>query len=107
MAFIVYTLLRIALFALVWVIIELVTPIHGLWAAAAAILMSGAISLVVLDRPRNKVGAAAGQFFGRINDRIEASASAEDVDDDPAVDPLADPSGEREQHAEGKPVAEQ
>lgn len=77
----VYTLLRVALFAVVWVIIELLTPIHGLWAAAAAIVMSGAISIVVLDRPRSKVGVAFGRFYGRINDRIEASASREDDDD--------------------------
>jgi hypothetical protein len=95
---IVYTLLRIALFALVWVIVELVTPIHGAWAAATALLMSGAISLVVLDGPRGKVGLAAGRFFGRINDRIEASARAEDDDA---------PSGDSEQRAHDNPVGEQ
>jgi hypothetical protein len=79
-AILIYTALRIGLFAIVWVLIEFVTPIHGIWAVAAAILISGAISIVVLDRPRNKVGLAAGSFFGRINERIEASARA--VDDD-------------------------
>ena len=37
--------------------------------------------IVVLDRPRGKVGVAAAGFFGRINARIDASARAEDVDD--------------------------
>jgi uncharacterized membrane protein YccC len=76
-----YTLLRVALFAAVWLALELLTPVYGLWAIVAAILMSGAISIVVLDRPRGEVGAAAAGFFGRINARIEESARAEDVDD--------------------------
>ena len=95
-AIVIYTLLRVALFAVVWVIIELVTPIHGVWAAAAAILISGAISIVVLDRPRNKVGQAAGSFFGRINEKIDASAKAED-----------DELDQREQQAEQQAVDEQ
>jgi hypothetical protein len=95
-AILVYTVLRVALFAVVWVVIEFVTPIHGVWAAAAAILISGAISIIVLDRPRNKVGLAAGSFFGRINERIDASARAEDE----ALD-------EGEQHAQDHPVHEQ
>ena len=100
MAVVVYTLLRVALFGVVWVLVEFLTPFHGLWAAVAALLISGAISVVVLDRPRNKVGAAAGSFFGRINERIEASARAEDADEPPA-------SGEGEQQAQQDSVAEQ
>lgn len=92
-----YTLLRVALFALVWLTIELLTPISGLWALVVAILVSGAISLFVLDRPRNRVGLAAAGFFGRINERIEASARAEDDDK---------PSGEGEQGPEGETVGE-
>jgi len=102
MAVVVYTLLRVALFGVVWVLVEFLTPFHGLWAAVAALLISGAISVVVLDRPRNKVGAAAGSFFGRINERIEASARAEDEDAD---EPPA--SGEGEQQAQQDSVAEQ
>ena len=75
-------MLRIALFLAVWLVLELLTPVHGIWAIVAAILMSGAISIVVLDRQRGRVGVAAAGFFGRINERIEASARAEDVDDD-------------------------
>jgi len=99
LAILVYTALRVALFAAVWIIIEFITPIHGVWAAAAAILISGAISIVVLDRPRGKVGVAAGSFFGRINARIEASARAEDDEDGEIRD-----SGQGEQHAESESV---
>jgi hypothetical protein len=96
-AILVYTLLRVGLFALVWVVIEFLTPLHGLWAAAAAILISGAISVVVLDRQRGEVGAAAAGFFGRINARIEASAAAEDDDGD-------DASGESQEQPQHKAV---
>lgn len=101
-AVIVYTLLRVLLFAAVWALVELLTPIHGPWAAAAALLMSGAISVVVLDRWRGPVGQAAGGFFGRINQRIDASAHAEDA----ALD-AAEASGEGEQEPHGEAVGEQ
>lgn len=109
-AILVYTLLRFALFAVVWLVIEFLTPLNGLLALAAAILISGAISVVVLDRQRSAVGAAAAGFFGRINARIDASARAEDDDDDEP--PLAGPdaaagSADGESAAEDKPVGEQ
>jgi hypothetical protein len=100
-----YTLLRVALFAVVWLVIELLTPINGVWAIVAAILMSGAISLIVLDRQRGAVGQAAAGFFGRINARIEASARAED-DDRPAVEQL-DESRKGEGEPERDAVDEQ
>ena len=82
-AVLIYTALRIALFLVVWLTIELLTPISGIWAIVVAILISGAISIVLLDRSRNQAGLAAAGFFGRINERIEASARAEDIDDEP------------------------
>lgn len=82
-AVLIYTALRIGLFLAVWLTIELLTPISGIWAIVVALLVSGAISIAVLDRPRNQAGLAAAGFFGRINERIEASARAEDVDDEP------------------------
>ena len=105
LAIVVYTLLRIALFAAVWLTFELLTPVNGIWAIVAALLVSGAISLVVLDRPRARVGTAAAGFFGGINERIEASARAEDDDDPPA--PSSEPSREGEQSAEGQAVDQQ
>lgn len=80
LAITVYTVLRVALFAAVWLTLELLTPISGLWAIVLAILFSGAISIVVLDRQRDRVGAIAAGFFRGINERIEASARAEDDD---------------------------
>ncbi len=95
MAILVYTTLRVGLFAIVWVALELWSPVHGLWAAVAAILVSGAISIVVLDRQRGAVGTVVAGFFGRLNARIEASARAEDDD---SVDMSGD--GEKQSHAE-------
>jgi hypothetical protein len=100
-----YTLLRVGLFAVVWLVIELLTPINGVWAIVAAILMSGAISLIVLDRQRAAVGQAAAGFFGRINARIEASARAED-DDAPGVAGLDD-SGKGKGEPDRDSVGEQ
>jgi uncharacterized membrane protein YccC len=107
LAVVVYTVLRIAVFVAVWLVLELLTPIHGIWAIVAAILMSGAISIVVLDRPRARVGNAAAGFFGRLNARIEASARAEDVDDEAPPEPDPDPSGQGEGQAEHEAVDQQ
>ena len=95
----VYTVLRVALFAVVWLTIELLTPINGLLAIIAAILVSGAISLLVLDRQRGRAASVAAGFFGRINERIEASARAEDDDEPVAAAPSDGESGEGEQAA--------
>jgi hypothetical protein len=103
MAILVYTALRAVLLAAVWLVVELVTPIHGVWAVVVALLISGAISVVVLDRQRGAVGHVAAGFFGRINDRIEASTRAED--DDPSDD--ASVSGEGEQAPQGESVDKQ
>lgn len=102
LAVLVYTVLRVALFAAVWFTFELLTPISGVWALVLAILVSGAISIVVLDRPRERVGHVAAGFFGRINERIEASTRAEDYDDDPVAS-----SDQGEQAAQHKPVDQQ
>ncbi len=97
----VYTVLRVLLFAAVWLTIELLTPISGLLAIIAALLVSGAISLLVLDRQRGRAASVAAGFFGRINERIEASARAEDDDDD------ASRSDQREQGTEDESVDKQ
>lgn len=110
----VYTVLRVALFLAVWLTLELITPIAGLWAIVLALLISGVLSLFLLDRQRNRVGSVATGFFGRINDRIDAAARAED-DDSSDVVALPGPipatggeaSGQGEQGAEGEAVDEQ
>lgn len=109
-AIIVYTALRVALFAAVWLTLELLTPISGLWAIVLAILISGAISIVVLDRPRDRVGAVAAGFFGGINERIEASARAEDIDDldaSPVVAGMPEPDAATGDDASGSGEGEQ
>ena len=77
-SFLVYTLLRLLVFAAVWLLVQVVTPWRGLLAIAVAILISGGISLFLLDRPRGQLAVGVDAFMKRINDRIEASARSED-----------------------------
>ena len=79
-SFVLYTALRVAIFAGAWILIEVVTPITGLVAAAFAILISGAISIVALNGQRNVMSEALFGFLRRMNARIDASTRAEDVD---------------------------
>ncbi|MFM8155970.1 MAG: DUF4229 domain-containing protein [Actinomycetes bacterium] len=75
-----YTALRVIMFVGAWVLIELLTPITGLFAAAFAILISGAVSIIVLNGQRDAMSIALSSFFRRMNARIDASTRAEDVD---------------------------
>lgn len=77
-----FTALRLLLFGFVWLLIQLTTPLRGLLAAVVALLLSGVISVVVLDRQRAATGAALAAFFGRINARIDESTRAEDETDE-------------------------
>lgn len=107
-ALVIYTLLRILLFSAVWAVVWFLTPLDAVWSAMAALLISGAISLVLLDRQRGRVGVAAGGFFARMNDRIDAATRAEDIDDPaPATSPRPAGSGEGDEQAEQQPVDEQ
>lgn len=74
----VYTAMRVGLFVGVWLLLQLLTPLRGLWAVAVAILMSGLISLFLLNRQRTAMSSVVGGFFGRINARIDAASQAED-----------------------------
>lgn len=76
-----YTALRLAIFGLIWFLIAYFTPIQGLFAAAFAILISGAISIVALNGQRNAMSEALYGFFRKMNARIDASTRAEDHDD--------------------------
>lgn len=95
----VYTGLRVALLAAVWLLIQVVTPMRGLLAIAVALVISGVISFIVLDRSRDRASAGLAGAFGRINDRIERSRTAEDWDDPPA-------SGQSDADPEQDPVAQ-
>lgn len=107
-ALVVYTLLRALLFGAVWAVVWFLTPLDAVWSAMAALLISGAISLVLLDRQRGRVGVAAGGFFSRMNDRIDAATRAEDFDDpDPASSAPAEASGQGDEQAQQESVDEQ
>jgi hypothetical protein len=80
-AFLAYTALRILIFAGVWVLLSLLTPLRGLWSLSLAILISGAISIFALNRQRDAVSVGVSGFFTRMNARIDASTRAEDEDE--------------------------
>lgn len=75
--------MRLLVFIAVWLLLQLLTPLRGLWALVLALLVSGAISFFLLNRQRDAMSGVVAGFFGRINDRIDASTRAEDVDDLP------------------------
>jgi len=77
----VYTGLRLAVFLAVWLLVQWLTGLRGLMALALAIVISGAISLLLLNRQRDALSSGVARFFRRINERIDASTRAEDVDD--------------------------
>jgi len=74
----VYTLMRVGLFLAVWLVLQLITPLRGLWALFVAVIVSGVLSAFVLNRQRTAMGEVVGGFFGRINARIDAASRAED-----------------------------
>jgi hypothetical protein len=95
----IYTGLRVALLAAVWLLVQVVTPIRGLLAIAIAVVISGVISFIVLDRSRDRASIGLAGAFSRINDRIERSRTAEDWDD-----PIesGQPDAQSEQQAVGE-----
>lgn len=98
----IYTGLRVALLAAVWLLVQVVTPIRGLLAIAIAVVISGVISFIALDRPRDRASAGLAGAFSRINDRIERSRTAEDWDEplesgQPDAEPEEQAVGEHEQ----------
>jgi|GEM_PF-900037 len=80
----VYTAMRVGLFIGAWLLVQLLTPLRGLWAVAAAIVASGLISIFLLNRQRAAMSSVVGGFFGRINARIDAASQAEDDWDEQA-----------------------
>jgi len=86
-AFFVYTGLRLLLLLAVGGLLYL-TGARGLLLLVLAFLVSGALSLVWLDRPRASMSQGFGRAVGKVNDRIDAAAAAED--DLPASTPQSD-----------------
>ena len=71
----IYTGLRLAILAGVWLVIQIVTPMRGLLAIAVALVISGVISFVALDRPRDRASAGLSGVFRRIDERIDLPPS--------------------------------
>jgi hypothetical protein len=92
-----YTGLRVALLIAIWLLVQAITPLRGLMAVAVAIVISGVISFIVLDRSRDRASVGLAGFFKRIDDRIERSRTAEDVDDPPAA-PSSGKGNSQSQH---------
>jgi len=101
----VYTALRVALLAAVWLLIQVVTSMRGLLALAVALVISGAISFVLLDRSRDRASVGLSRVFRGIDERIERSKVAEDVDDEPPVRE-APASGQSESRPQQEAVGE-
>lgn len=97
----VYTALRLGLLVVVWLAVQVVTPLRGLLAIAVALVVSGIIGYLVLDRSRDRASIAIDRFFRRIDARIEASRIAEDLPES------GDDGAERESRAEEQAVGEE
>ena len=88
-AWVTYTLLRILFFLIVWLVIQLTTPIRGVWAIALGIAISGVFSIILLGRQRDAMSGSIFGYFRRLNERIDAAAAKEDYDD-PVIDSVTD-----------------
>ena len=73
-----YTVLRLGLLLATWFLVQLLTPLRGLFAVAVAFVVSGVIGFFLLDRPRNEASVSLSRVFKRIDDRIERAKTAED-----------------------------
>ena len=103
----VYTLLRLALLAGVWFLVQLVTPMRGLLALAAALVISGVISFALLNRSRDTASTGLFRIFGGINERIERSRTAEDhLVPDTAPEAAADGLGEGDAQSQEEAVGQ-
>jgi hypothetical protein len=91
-AWISYTSIRLALVILVWLVLQLFTPVRGLLAMALALLASATFSIIFLGRQRDAMSESMFGFFRRLNERIDASAAKEDyLDDGPDTGSQAKP----------------
>jgi Protein of unknown function (DUF4229) len=77
----VYTALRFLVLVVVGGLLYLV-GLRGVWLILFAFLVSGVLSAFVLSRPREGAAYGITSVVRRANARIDASARAEDVDDD-------------------------
>ncbi len=101
-----YTLLRVVFFLIVWLIIQLTTPIRGVWAIALAIVISGVFSIIFLGRQRDAMSGSVFGYFRRLNERIDAAAAKEDYDDPISEPPPEDSLADDSRATEGEPNCE-
>ena len=76
----VYTVARLALFAAVLAPLYLL-GMRGFLLLVLAVVLSGVLSLVLLNRVRAGFSSVVSGYFSRVNQRIDAATRAEDVDD--------------------------
>ena len=89
-----YTGLRVLLLFAVWLLLQVFTTVRGWLAVVVALLISGVISLFLLNRQRASMGMVVASFFGGINARIDAATRAEDDDLDIEVLAESEPSAQ-------------
>jgi hypothetical protein len=75
--FVVYTTLRFGLLVVAGAVCYLLGA-RGIVLILGAFIASAIVSFIVLAPQRDAVGQHTGSYFRRLNDRIEASKSAED-----------------------------
>lgn len=80
-AWVMYTVFRVLFLVVAWLLIQVTTPIRGVWAIALAIVISAVFSILLLGRQRDAMSGSMFGFFRRINERIDAAAAKEDFDD--------------------------
>jgi branched-subunit amino acid transport protein len=76
----VYTSLRLGVFLASWLLIQAFTPLRGLTALVTALLVSGLVSLFLLNRHRDAMSGVVASAVSRLNARIDRAAAAEDVE---------------------------
>lgn len=99
-AFVSYTLLRFLLLAVVGGVLYLVGA-RGILLLVGAFLLSGLLSLVLLDRQRSETAAGLDRAVTRVNKRIDDAAAAEDSAQDATGDQSADEEPEAESQQRG------
>lgn len=104
-----YTSIRLALVALVWLVLQFFTPIRGLLAIALALLISALFSIIFLSKQRDAMSESVFGFFRKLNERIDASAAKEDyLDAEPKAQEDSvnqqDDSGGLEDGDQGRPA---
>lgn len=98
-AFAVYTSLRVLILLVVGGVLYLLGA-RSFLLIALAFLVSGALSLILLDRPRSQASQGFGRLIGRVNAKIDAAAAKEDPVEDESLDQRHSSDGEPDSETE-------